>query len=267
MDHRVDLVSNRPSTSRTTAASRACRASRRGASDRLGPTWPQLDYGNADSPTRDDRHHGLVAGRSSGFDGFRVDVAGFLPNAFWREAVPALRASVPRRILLLAEWDDPELHRLGYDLTYGWGLVRPAQGGVARVKPAADFVPKRAVADLSRPCRPAQAVACGSPPITTRPPGRIRRFKIFPHGSGGRAGGVRGGGAAAGAAAAVQRTGGREPAEAGVLFERGPIEWKQPHAAEGPGIIGGGGCNWRGPMPAFLGRDLGYRSRPARRRT
>ena len=53
-------------------------------------------------------------------DGFRVDVAGFVPYDFWREAVPALRASVPRRILLLAEWGDAEMHRVGYDMSYGW---------------------------------------------------------------------------------------------------------------------------------------------------
>jgi glycosidase len=44
-------------------------------------------------------------------DGFRVDVAGFVPDAFWREAIPALRSSVPRRILLLAEWGDLNMHR------------------------------------------------------------------------------------------------------------------------------------------------------------
>ncbi len=53
-------------------------------------------------------------------DGFRVDVAGFIPYDFWREAVPALRAAVPRPILLLAEWGDPEMHRVGFDLTYAW---------------------------------------------------------------------------------------------------------------------------------------------------
>jgi glycosidase len=58
--------------------------------------------------------------REYNLDGFRVDVAGFVPYDFWREAVPALRASVPRRILLLAEWGDLEMHRVGYDLTYGW---------------------------------------------------------------------------------------------------------------------------------------------------
>ncbi|HEX9165676.1 MAG TPA: alpha-amylase family glycosyl hydrolase [Gemmatimonadales bacterium] len=55
-----------------------------------------------------------------GIDGFRVDVAGFVPDDFWREAVPALRRAVPRPILLLAEWGDPKMHRLGFDLTYGW---------------------------------------------------------------------------------------------------------------------------------------------------
>ena len=58
--------------------------------------------------------------REFNLDGFRVDVAGFVPYEFWREAVPVLRASVPRRILLLAEWGDMEMHRAGYDLTYGW---------------------------------------------------------------------------------------------------------------------------------------------------
>jgi glycosidase len=51
-------------------------------------------------------------------DGFRVDVAGFVPDAFWREAVPQLRAVKP--ILLLAEWGDPKMHEFGFDLTYGW---------------------------------------------------------------------------------------------------------------------------------------------------
>jgi alpha-amylase len=55
-----------------------------------------------------------------GIDGFRVDVAGFVPDDFWREAVPALRGTVQRPILLLAEWGDLRMHRLGFDLTYGW---------------------------------------------------------------------------------------------------------------------------------------------------
>jgi glycosidase len=53
-------------------------------------------------------------------DGFRVDVAGFVPYDFWREALPQLRAAVPKPILLLAEWADLEMHQVGFDLTYAW---------------------------------------------------------------------------------------------------------------------------------------------------
>jgi glycosidase len=53
-------------------------------------------------------------------DGFRVDATGFVRDDFWREAVPALRAAVNRPILLLAEWGDLKMHRLGFDLTYPW---------------------------------------------------------------------------------------------------------------------------------------------------
>ena len=79
----------------------------------------QLDYGNPAV-----RREMIATMRwwlqEFGIDGFRVDVAGFIPNDFWREAVPAIRAAVPRQILLLAEWADLEMHRAGFDLTYGW---------------------------------------------------------------------------------------------------------------------------------------------------
>jgi glycosidase len=79
----------------------------------------ELDYGNPEL-----RRAMIAAMRhwleEFDLDGFRVDVAGFVPDAFWQEAVPALRSAVPRRILLLAEWGDLNMHRLGFDLTYGW---------------------------------------------------------------------------------------------------------------------------------------------------
>ena len=79
----------------------------------------QLDYGN---PAL--RREMIAAMRhwltEYGIDGYRVDVAGFVPDEFWREAVPALRAAVPRPILLLAEWGDLKMHRFGFDLTYAW---------------------------------------------------------------------------------------------------------------------------------------------------
>ncbi|MGE5761392.1 MAG: alpha-amylase family glycosyl hydrolase, partial [Gemmatimonadota bacterium] len=74
-----------------------------------------------------------------GIDGFRVDVAGFVPDDFWREAVPVLRASAGRPILLLAEWGDLEMHRLGFDLTYGWDSYSRLKA-VWRGAPADTFV-------------------------------------------------------------------------------------------------------------------------------
>jgi glycosidase len=79
----------------------------------------QLDYGNP-ALRRE-----MIAAMSYWLtefeiDGFRMDVAGFVPDDFWREAVPALRAAVSRPILLLAEWGDLKMHRFGFDLSYAW---------------------------------------------------------------------------------------------------------------------------------------------------
>ena len=78
-------------------------------------------------------------------DGFRVDVAGFVPDDFWSEALPALRGAVQRPILLLAEWGDRRMHRLGFDLTYAWDMYSSLKE-VWRGAPARTFV-ERAVAD------------------------------------------------------------------------------------------------------------------------
>lgn len=53
-------------------------------------------------------------------DGYRMDVAHFIPPDFWREANTALRAAVQRPILMLAEAGGLEMHRVGFDLTYSW---------------------------------------------------------------------------------------------------------------------------------------------------
>jgi len=53
-------------------------------------------------------------------DGFRQDVAHFIPLDFWSEANSTLRAAVHRPLMLLAEAGGLEMHRAGFDLTYGW---------------------------------------------------------------------------------------------------------------------------------------------------
>jgi len=79
----------------------------------------QLNYKNAEMRRAmiDAMRHWLV---QYGIDGFRVDAAGFVPDDFWQEALPQVRASVKRPIMLLAEWGDVKMHRFGFDITYAW---------------------------------------------------------------------------------------------------------------------------------------------------
>ena len=57
--------------------------------------------------------------REAGVDGFRFDVAGMVPSAFWAEALPALEAA--GATLFLAEWGAPAELDAPFDLFYGWG--------------------------------------------------------------------------------------------------------------------------------------------------
>ncbi|MBK7722771.1 MAG: alpha-amylase [Austwickia sp.] len=51
-------------------------------------------------------------------DGFRCDVAGYVPVDFWETARADLEAIKP--VFLLAEWEDRDLHRAAFDATYAW---------------------------------------------------------------------------------------------------------------------------------------------------
>jgi glycosidase len=61
-----------------------------------------------------------------------------VPDDFWREALPELRA-VDRPILLLAEWGEPKMHELGFDLTYAWDSYHRLKA-VWEGEPASIFV-------------------------------------------------------------------------------------------------------------------------------
>ncbi len=56
--------------------------------------------------------------RDIGIDGFRCDVAGFVPTEFWEETRRQLDAVKP--VFLLAEWEDRDLHRTAFDASYAW---------------------------------------------------------------------------------------------------------------------------------------------------
>lgn len=58
--------------------------------------------------------------RETDIDGYRCDVADWVPTDFWNEARQALDSVKP--VFMLAEADNPELHEKAFDMTYGWGF-------------------------------------------------------------------------------------------------------------------------------------------------
>ena len=74
--------------------------------------------------------------KQANIDGFRADVAGFLPIDFWYQARPELEKDGP--LYMLAEWgDDPQHFEAAFDLNYGWSLhqllnkVADGEAGIA----------------------------------------------------------------------------------------------------------------------------------------
>jgi len=51
-------------------------------------------------------------------DGFRADVAGFVPVEFWKNVRRELEEVKP--VFMLAEWESRDLHAEAFDMTYAW---------------------------------------------------------------------------------------------------------------------------------------------------
>ena len=51
-------------------------------------------------------------------DGFRCDVASWVPMDFWKQAIDSLNSIKP--MFMLAEGEEPSLHESGFDMTYTW---------------------------------------------------------------------------------------------------------------------------------------------------
>lgn len=56
--------------------------------------------------------------RDVGVDGFRCDVAGYIPLDFWNNLRRELDAIKP--VFMLAEWESRDLHAEAFDMTYAW---------------------------------------------------------------------------------------------------------------------------------------------------
>jgi glycosidase len=65
--------------------------------------------------------------RETGIDGYRCDVAGFVPTDFWEAARDSLEAIKPD-IFMLAEWEDPAHHEKAFDMSYGWEFLHVING-------------------------------------------------------------------------------------------------------------------------------------------
>ncbi len=85
------------------------------------PDWSDvcdLDYGNP--ATRRAMIEAMQYWlKTCDIDGFRVDMAGLVPNDFWAEARPALDSV--KQVFMLGEWQDEPAHfRSCFNVNYGW---------------------------------------------------------------------------------------------------------------------------------------------------
>ncbi|WP_022836305.1 alpha-amylase family glycosyl hydrolase [Salisaeta longa] len=65
--------------------------------------------------------------RAFNIDGYRCDVAGWVPDSFWTAAIDSVETIKP--VLMLAEHADPAIHQNGFDWTYAW----PFYGALKKV--------------------------------------------------------------------------------------------------------------------------------------
>jgi len=78
-------------------------------------------------------------------DGYRCDVAGMVPEDFWIDLRKSL-LKVKSDFLMLAEWEDPEMHLKTFDITYDWVLyykLYDVYNGTSEAHELADLVLNR----------------------------------------------------------------------------------------------------------------------------
>ena len=65
----------------------------------------------------------LMFVRDVGIDGFRADVAGYVPPDFWAQVRRDAWAIKP--VWMLAEWGQRDVHMSSFDASYGWEWAKP----------------------------------------------------------------------------------------------------------------------------------------------
>ncbi len=86
------------------------------------PWWDWEDIIDLDYSLPAVRHYMTEAMKywvsAVGVDGYRCDVAGFVPTDFWNNVRKELEEIKP--VFLLAEWESYDLHAEAFDMTYAW---------------------------------------------------------------------------------------------------------------------------------------------------
>lgn len=87
-----------------------------------GTDWTDVADLNYDNPNMRRAMTDAMAYWITDFDvdGFRCDVAGNVPNDFWKQNNHELFEK--KHIFMLAEAEGPSLHEAGFHMTYNWGL-------------------------------------------------------------------------------------------------------------------------------------------------
>ncbi len=80
-------------------------------------------------------------------DGFRCDVAGFVPMQFWNRAKDSL--DMVKDLFMLAEWDEPEMHQTAFHMSYGWAFHH-VLNSIAKGEQNADSLEAFLAKDLER---------------------------------------------------------------------------------------------------------------------
>jgi glycosidase len=101
------------------------------------PDWSDVADLNYDNMSmQDDMIKALLYWiEEADIDGYRCDVAGFVPMEFWNRAKDSL--DVVKDVFMLAEWDEPKMHEDAFHMSYGWGLHH-YMNGVAKGEKNAD---------------------------------------------------------------------------------------------------------------------------------
>lgn len=72
--------------------------------------------------------------KETDIDGFRCDVAGEVPDDFWRYCIKVLKRQ--KDVFMLAEGEKPSLHKAGFNASYPWEMFHTMKQIAAGQKPA-----------------------------------------------------------------------------------------------------------------------------------